>query len=58
MKPSTLTEDSKILILVDAGWMPKAIKVELRLTNVWRVYDAVKRRKKDFPNFPKNRTGK
>lgn len=51
MKTSTLTEDAKILSLVDAGWMPKAIKVELKLTNVWRVYDAVKRRKKGFPKF-------
>ena len=55
VKISTAVEDTKILALVDSGWTPKAIKADLKLSNVWRVYDAIRRRKNSFQNFPKNK---
>lgn len=57
MKASTLSEDAKILSLVDAGWMPKAIKVELNLQNAMRVYNAIRRRKNNLQKIAKNKTG-
>ena len=46
-KLSTLMEDKKILNLLLRGESPKAIKVELNLSNTMRVYNACRRFKQE-----------
>lgn len=48
-RPCTRALDAKILKLYEAGAKdPKTICKVLKLSNVWRVYDAIRRRKSAF----------
>lgn len=42
-RPSTLVRDVRILAFYKAGMVPKRIKIRMQLDNVWIVYDALKR---------------
>ena len=53
-KLSTLMEDKKILNLLLRGEYPKAIKVELKLSNTMRIYNAVRRFKQEEKNRLQN----
>ena len=55
-RPNTIKDDLKILTLVDSGNTPKQIKAELKLQNVMRVYNAIRRRKINLQNIAKDCT--
>lgn len=46
IRPATLKVDNDILRLFDSGVDPKKIPALLDLSNKWRVYHAIRRRKK------------
>lgn len=56
IRPATRRRDAIIIELRRRGMIAKEIKMILGLTNVWLVYDAVKRRNAEFPKKSCGRT--